>query len=160
MSTMFSKIRYISLSVMVCLLVGLIASIVTQSSIDTWYFNLTKPTFTPPAWLFAPVWMLLYILMGVAMGLVLNRGLHHIWVKTAIYHFGFQLLLNTAWSIVFFGVQSPFFAFMIILALFVVLLFTFKWFKIASPLAAYLLIPYIAWVGFAAVLNFEIWRLN
>ena len=160
MSTMFSKIRYISLSVMVCLLVGLIASIVTQSSIDTWYFNLTKPTFTPPAWLFAPVWMLLYVLMGVAMGLVLNRGLHHIWVKTAIYHFGFQLLLNTAWSIVFFGVQSSFFAFMIILALFVVLLFTFKWFKIASPLAAYLLIPYIAWVGFAAVLNFEIWRLN
>ncbi|TXK73572.1 TspO/MBR family protein [Mesonia sp. HuA40] len=157
---MFSKIRYISLSVMVCLLVGLIASIVTQTSIDSWYFDLIKPTFTPPAWLFAPVWMLLYVLMGVAMGLVLNRGLHHIWVKTAIYHFGFQLLLNTAWSIVFFGLQSPFFALMIILALFVVLLFTFKWFKIASPLAAYLLIPYIAWVGCAAMLNFEIWRLN
>jgi len=157
---MNSKLKYISISVLVCLLVGFIGSIVTQTSIDGWYLGLEKPDFTPPNWLFAPVWTFIYILMGVALGLVWNRGFHHVWVKTAFYHFGFQLLLNTAWSIVFFGLKLPLLGLFIIVSLFILILFTIKWFKVASPLAAYLLIPYAVWVAYAAILNYEIWRLN
>lgn len=157
---MNSKLKYISISILVCLLVGFIDAIITQSGVDSWYLTLQKPAFTPPNWLFAPVWTVLYILMGIALGLVWNKGLHHIWVKTALYHFGFLLLLNTAWSILFFGLKLPLLSLIIIISLFILAFFTIKWFKVVSPLAAYLLIPYIVWLAFAAVLNYEIWRLN
>ncbi|MDQ7917914.1 TspO/MBR family protein [Mesonia sp. MT50] len=157
---MNSKLKYISISILVCLLVGFIDAIITQSGFDGWYLALQKPGFTPPNWLFGPVWTVLYMLMGIALGLVWNKGLHHVWVKTALYHFGFQLLLNTAWSIVFFGLKLPLLSLIIIISLFILVLFTIRWFKVVSPLAAYLLIPYIVWLGFIAVLNYEIWRLN
>ena len=98
--------------------------------------------------------------MGIATGLVWDKGVYHKWVKTALYHFGFQLLLNMAWSLVFFGLNEIFGALLIVLSLFVLLLFTFKWFKVVNKTAAYLLIPYILWVGFASILNFSIWKLN
>jgi len=150
----------ILIAVLVCLGIGFIGSIATQASVDTWFVALDKPSFNPPSWLFAPVWTLLYVLMGVAAGMVWSRGFHHLWVKTALYHFGFQLILNAGWSIAFFGYQSPLAGLIIIIALIVLVLITFKWFKIVSKTAAYLLIPYILWIGFAAALNFEIWRLN
>lgn len=150
----------ILIAVLVCLGIGFIGSIATQTSVDTWFVTLSKPSFNPPSWLFAPVWTLLYVLMGVAAGIVWSKGFHHLWVKTALYHFGFQLILNAGWSIAFFGYQSPLAGLIIIIALIVLVLITFKWFKIVSTTAAYLLIPYILWIGFAAALNFEIWRLN
>lgn len=150
----------ILIAVLVCLGIGFIGSIATQTSVDTWFVTLSKPSFNPPSWVFAPVWTLLYVLMGVAAGIVWNKGFHHLWVKTALYHFGFQLILNAGWSIAFFGYQSPLAGLIIIIALIVLVLITFKWFKIVSTNAAYLLIPYILWIGFAAALNFEIWRLN
>lgn len=150
----------ILIAVLVCLGIGFIGSIATQTSVDTWFVTLSKPSFNPPSWLFAPVWTLLYVLMGVAAGIVWSKGFHHLWVKTALYHFGFQLILNAGWSIAFFGYQSPLAGLIIIIALIVLVLITFKWFKIVSKTAAYLLIPYILWIGFAAALNFEIWRLN
>ncbi len=150
----------IAISVTICLLVGFIAAVATQSSVSTWYVQLNKPSFNPPNWLFAPVWTVLYVLMGISLGLVWNKGFYHKWVKTALYHFGFQLILNAAWSIVFFGAKAILPALLIILSLFILLFFTIRWFKIVEPIAAYLLIPYLIWVGFAAVLNFEIWRLN
>ena len=150
----------ILIAVLACLGIGFIGSIATQTSVDTWFVTLSKPSFNPPSWVFAPVWTLLYVLMGVAAGMVWSRGFHHLWVKTALYHFGFQLILNAGWSIAFFGYQSPATGLIIILALIVLVLITFKWFKIVSPTAAYLLIPYIVWISFAAALNFEIWRLN
>ena len=119
-----------------------------------------KPSYNPPNWCKHPIWTTLYVLMGVAAGLVWSKGFYHLWVKTALYHFGFQLLLSSAWSVVFFGLQSPLFALFVILTLFVLILLTIKWFKIVKPIAAYLMIPYLLWVGFAIVLNFEIWRLN
>jgi len=155
-----STVIKILIAVLVCLGIGFIGSIATQASVDTWFVALDKPSFNPPSWLFAPVWTLLYVLMGVAAGMVWSRGFHHLWVKTALYHFGFQLILNAGWSIAFFGYQSPLAGLIIIIALIVLVLFTFKWFKIVSKTAAYLLIPYILWIGFAAALNFEIWRLN
>lgn len=150
----------ILVSVLFCLLIGILAAFATQSSVGGWYTTLAKPSFTPPNWLFAPVWTVLYILMGISAGLVWSRGFHHLWVKTALYHFGFQLLLNGSWSIVFFGLQKPLWAFFVILALILALIFTLKWFRIVSKPAAWLLLPYLAWVLFASVLNLRIVQLN
>ncbi|MEJ6546870.1 MAG: TspO/MBR family protein [Flavobacteriaceae bacterium] len=157
---MKKSIYYISIAVFVCLLVGFLSSFATQSSVNSWYLTLNKPSFNPPNWVFAPVWTFLYILMGIAAGLVWAKGYYHLWVKTALYHFVFQLLLNALWSIVFFGLKNPFIALLIITGLNVLLLFTFKSFKVADTKAAYLLLPYMVWVGFATVLNFAIWYLN
>ncbi len=154
------KTLHILIPIVLCLLVAFLAAIATQTSVSTWYPNLNKPIFTPPSWLFAPVWIILYILMGIAAGLVWDRGFYHKWVKTALYHFGFQLILNASWSIFFFGAKLIFPALLIIFGLFILLLFTYRWFKVVNPIAAYLLIPYIIWVAFAAALNFEIYRLN
>lgn len=143
-----------------CLFIGFLGSLATQTSIGDWYLQLNKPSFNPPNWIFGPVWTLMYILMGIAAGIVWNKGFYHKWVKIALYHFGFQLLLNASWSLLFFGMQKPFLALLDIIALFIVLLLTIKWFRVVNVKAAYLLYPYAVWVAFAALLNFEIWRLN
>lgn len=150
----------IVISVSICLLVGFLASIATQSSVTTWYTTLEKPFFTPPNYLFAPVWTILYVLMGISAGIVWSRGLHHIWVKTALYHFVFQLLFNALWSVVFFSLQQVFWGLLTIITLILLILLTIKWFKVVNKTAAYLLIPYAVWVLYAMALNFEIWRLN
>ena len=143
-----------------CLLAGAIGSMATQTSVNSWYLTLNKPFFNPPNWVFAPVWSALFIVMGISVGVVWHKGFYHKWVKTAMYHFGFQLLLNMSWSLVFFGLREVFGALIIVTSLLVLLLFTYKWFKVVNVKAAYLLIPYIMWVGFATVLNFSIWYLN
>jgi benzodiazapine receptor len=150
----------VSFAMGLCLFIGFLGALATQSSIGDWYLQLNKPSYNPPNWIFGPVWTVMYILMGIAAGIVWSKGFYHKWVKTALYLFGFQLLLNAFWSLLFFGLKEPLLALLDIIALFVVLLFTFKWFKIVNNIAAYLLIPYIIWVAFAALLNFEIWRLN
>jgi len=157
---MLKKIPKILIAVLLCLGIGFFSGFATQSSIDTWYATLIKPSFNPPNWIFAPVWTLLYVLMGIAAGIVWSKGYYHKWVKTAMYHFIFQLLFNALWSIVFFGFRSPGLAFLVIIILLVLILLTYKWFKIVSKLAAYLLVPYLVWVLFAALLNFSIWQLN
>lgn len=157
---MKKKLIYIVISVGICLAVGFLSSFATQSSVNDWFLALNKPDFNPPNWVFAPVWTILYILMGIAAGLVWSKGFHHLWVKTALYHFGFQLLLNASWSIVFFGLKEPFWALLVILTLLILLCLTFRWFKIVSQTAAWLLTPYILWVCYATVLNYKIWELN
>ncbi len=157
---MKNKLLYIVISVIICLAVGFLSGFATQSSVGTWYVTLNKPSFNPPNYLFAPVWTALYCMMGIAAGIVWAKGFYHRWVKTALYHFGFQLLLNASWSIVFFGLREPFWAFLIITVLIVVLLLTIQWFNVVSKPAALLLIPYLAWVCFAALLNYKIWVLN
>ncbi|WP_222981835.1 TspO/MBR family protein [Flagellimonas meishanensis] len=157
---MKKRILYIAICVAICILVGFLSSFATQSSVNEWYVTLKKPTFNPPNEIFAPVWTLLYILMGVAAGIVWSKGFHHIWVKTALYHFGIQLLLNALWSIVFFGLKSPFWALIVILGLLSMIMLTIRWFKVVSKPAAYLMLPYLAWVCFATLLNYKIWELN
>ncbi|APQ16944.1 TspO/MBR family protein [Maribacter hydrothermalis] len=154
------KIFYVVLSILICCTIGFLSSIVTQSSVNDWYLTLNKPNFNPPNWIFAPVWTTMYILMGISAGWVWAKGFHHKWVKTGLYHFGFQLLLNGLWSIIFFGLKQPFLALLVILALIVVLILTIKWFGIVSKVAAILLIPYLLWLCFAAVLNYKIWEMN
>tara|TARA_R110002049_G_scaffold28018_2_gene96381 strand:- start:107357 stop:107659 length:303 start_codon:yes stop_codon:yes gene_type:complete len=99
-------------------------------------------------------------MMGIAAGIVWARGFYHIWVKTALYHFCFQLLLNASWSIVFFGFKAPFLALLVIVMLLILVLLTIRWFKVVNTTAAYLLIPYFFWVCFATILNYKIWALN
>lgn len=150
----------ISLAIGASLFIGFMGSLATQEGITDWYPALTKPWFNPPDWIFGPVWIVMYVLMGIAAGIVWSKGFYHKWVQTALYHFGFQLLLNAAWSLLFFGLKEPLWALIDIVALFIVLLLTIKWFRVVSTKAAYLLVPYAVWVLFAAILNFEIWLLN
>jgi len=150
----------IALSIGICLLVGFLSGFATQSAVGDWYGTLTKPFLNPPNWIFGPVWTVLYLLMGLSAGLVWSKGFHHKWVKTALYHFGFQLILNGLWSIVFFGFKNPLFGLLVVLALWILILLTIKWFRVVSKQAAYLLYPYLAWVSFATYLNFSIWLLN
>lgn len=157
---MKKRIIYIAISVLVCLVIGFLSSIATQSSVNDWYLTLNKPSFTPPNKLFAPVWTALYVMMGTAAGIVWSKGYHHIWVKTALYHFVFQLLLNALWSIVFFGLKNPLGGLIVILALLTMILLTIKWFKVISKPAAILMVPYVIWVAFASALNYKIWELN
>ena len=150
----------IVICVAICLLIGFLSGYATQSSVNDWYVSLNKPSFNPPNWLFAPVWTVLYILMGIAAGIVWSKGFYHLWVKTAMYHFGFQLLLNAFWSIIFFGSKNPLAALFVIVTLAVLIVLTIKWFRVISKTAAWLMAPYLIWVLFATVLNFKIWELN
>jgi benzodiazapine receptor len=147
-------------SIVACLAAGAIGSIFTRSAIPTWYATLEKPVFSPPNWLFAPVWTLLYILMGIAAFLVWRKGSDDRQVKTALIVFLIQLIINASWSVVFFGLESPLFGLVVISVLWVVILVTVIQFYKISRAASVLLWPYLLWVTFAAVLNSSIWLLN
>jgi benzodiazapine receptor len=151
-------IKKLIYSLIICLAAGAIGSLFTSSSIPTWYAALNKPFFNPPNWLFGPVWTLLYVLMGISLYLVWSRGFKK--NKDAITWFFVQLILNTLWSILFFGLKSPLSAFIEIILLWIAILVTLIKFHKISKNSAYLLIPYLAWVSFAAVLNFSIFYLN
>lgn len=148
------------ISIVLCQVAGVIGGLFTASSVDTWYATLTKPSFNPPNWLFSPVWITLYGLMGIALFLVWRKGFQTQGVKGAIFFFGAQLALNTLWSILFFGLKMPLVAFIEILILWAFLGITLLRFRKISRLGGYLLLPYLLWVGFAAVLNFFLWYLN
>ena len=149
-----------SMAIGICLLFGFMGAIATQVGHEIWYPSLNKPWFKPPDVFFGAIWLFMYVLMGIAAGIVWSKGFYHKWVKTALYHFGFQLLINGSWSLLFFGLQKPFLALVSIILLFILIILTIKWFKVVSNTAAYLMIPYAIWVLFAMALNFEIWRLN
>ncbi len=147
-------------AVAICQIAGLIGSLFTTPAIAGWYAVLEKPGFTPPNWVFSPVWIGLYVLMAVAAFLVWDKGFSSKGVKTALAFFGVQLLLNTLWSILFFGCRSPFLAFVEIIALWLAIAVTgVTFYRVFKP-AAFLLVPYLLWVSFAAALNFAILRLN
>lgn len=155
-----NKIIPIALGITLCLLVGFLSSSSTRAAIPNWYAGLEKPFFNPPNIVFGPVWTLLYVMMGWAVGRVWALGKHHRWGKTALYHFGVQLIFNGLWSLVFFGMQNPALALVVILILGVLIERTIKWFRLIDRLATYLLYPYFAWVCFATLLNASIWYLN
>jgi benzodiazapine receptor len=147
-------------SILACQCAGLIGSIFTMPAIPTWYESLAKPSFTPPSWLFAPAWVTLYILMGVAAFLIWRKGLDIRNVKTALIIFLVQLVLNALWSAVFFGAKSLIGGAVVIVLLWIAILFTIlRFFKISAA-AGGLLIPYILWVSFASALNISILALN
>lgn len=146
--------------ILACEAAGLLGSIATVGSIPTWYAALAKPAFAPPNWVFAPVWTLLYAMMGAALYLVLRQGWQRPAVREGATAFGVQLGLNVLWSFLFFGLHSPLLAFFGIVLLGLAIAWTIRSFYAVSRPAAGLLVPYLAWVSFATVLNFAIWQLN
>ena len=150
----------LAICIVLCESAGIVGSLATFSAIPTWYAALAKPAFAPPNWLFGPVWTILYASMGIALYLVWQKGLEKPEVKKAAAFFGVQLVLNVLWSLLFFGLHNPGLALVDIALLAVMIVATAVQFKKVSATAALLLLPYLAWVVFAAALNFGIWRLN
>lgn len=154
------KIIKIALVVLVCVSLGYFSGMVTRESVTTWYPTLVKPFFNPPNWIFAPVWTLLYILMGIAAGLVWTSGSDEKAVKKALGFFALQFALNMLWSYLFFGLHNPILALVEIILLWLMIWETYNMFRKINKTAGYLLIPYLAWVSFATILNASIWWLN
>ena len=157
-----ANIKYaeLAVSIVICQLAGAISSIVTLNSITTWYAELHKPAFAPPNWLFGPVWIILYLLMGISLYLIWNKGLDSMEGKVAIALFAIQLALNAAWSPIFFGLHALKLSFYVILTMWAFIAVTIVRFHSISKPAAYLLIPYIGWVSIATILNYFIMILN
>lgn len=160
-------------AIVVSEMAGVIGAFFTTPSIAGWYAGIVKPVLNPPAWVFGPVWTTLFALMGIAAFLVWKKGLDRKDVKIALGIFAGQLVLNTLWSIIFFGLHSPGGALVEIVFLWLAILATIIAFAKISPpsssiwttaghgrLAAWLLLPYILWVSFAGYLNYSIWVLN
>ncbi len=136
--------------------VAALSGAATADSVRSWYPSINKPSWTPPSWLFGPVWTLLYLMMAVAAWLVWRQAG---W-GGALVMFGVQLLLNALWSPLFFGWQQIGWAFVDIVALWLAILATTILFWQIVPAAGILFLPYLAWVSFATALNFALWRLN
>jgi len=158
---MFDRESWISLVpfIVACFAGAGIGSFFTSTSVNTWYAQLRKPEWTPPNWIFGPVWITLYVLMAISAWLVW-RSAEWSSVRFALTLFFIQLVLNTLWSVVFFGLRKVGPAFGEVLLLWMMIVATTVAFLRVSLLAAWLLIPYLAWVAFASYLNFRIWQLN
>ena len=178
-----NKVAKFIISIVICQGAGFVGSLFTFPAIGTWYASLAKPGFTPPNWVFAPVWTTLFLLMGIALYLVWAKNWHievkpeEIEKKTwnplsrklftgswreenVVLIFSLQLVLNILWSVIFFGLKMPGLAFFEILMLWFVILYTIiNFYRISKP-AGLLLLPYILWVTLATALNFGLWRLN
>lgn len=148
------------LAISLPLIVGFIGSFFTITQITGWYLTLQKPWFSPPNWVFAPAWTILYIMMGVAWWFALKTGFHKPAVRRVTLWFLIQLGVNFLWSVVFFGMQSPIGGLVVILVLLFLILLNMHYFRFASPWSVYLLIPYLCWTSFATLLNAMIVILN
>jgi translocator protein len=139
---------------------GLIGTYFTFDAIPTWYASLAKPSFTPPNWIFGPVWTTLYTLMGVAAFFVWEQRFHKTHAARGMNWYWTQLALNAIWSPVFFGAKQMGLAFFIIVLMWCAILFTIRAFWKVSPASGALLIPYLAWVSFASAVNYQLWVMN
>lgn len=148
------------LAILLCEGVGITSGFLASANDNLWFDTLNKPTWNPPGYLFGPVWTTLYLLMGIALGIIWNNKSTERNKRQAYSLFAIQLFLNFWWSILFFHFQSPALAFVDILLLLIVIILTLFSFSAFSKLASWLLVPYLAWVSFAAILNFYIWNLN
>lgn len=148
------------ISLAITLIIGFVASLFTRPEIDGWYAILKKPSFNPPNLVFPLAWTILYILIATAAYLVWKQRNKSVTYNTTAGIYFIQLLLNFSWSIVFFGMHQVLGALLIITLLWVSIIFNIRWFGKFSKTAAWLLVPYILWVSFAALLNFNIYLLN
>lgn len=156
---MIKKLTVFLASILGSFAAGAIGSLATIPNIPTWYGSLTKPLLNPPNWLFGPVWSVLYLLMGVALALIILKVSKQS-KKSAYLWFGVQLVLNTLWSLVFFGLHSPWLGVVVITALITSIFMTIREFRRIDKHSQWLLAPYFAWVCFAAYLTIGIAVLN
>ena len=153
------SLRRLAISIVLCFVPAVLGSLFTVSSIGSWYTTLAKPWFTPPDWLFGPVWTVLYLLMGISLYRIwMHPGAPDIRLPVAV--FGVQLALNALWSFLFFGLQSPRYGLLGIIPLWIAILATIGIFYPVDRKAAYLLVPYILWVTIASALNYAVYVLN
>jgi len=155
LKSLFAKI---SVCIGICLALGLLSGFSTADSINSWYRFINKPAWNPPNWIFGPMWTLLYILMGIAVALVWHT--QHQNKKTALTFFIIQFVFNIAWSFIFFTLHAIGWAFAEIVIMLILIVFTTASFYKISKTAAWLMLPYLAWVSFATVLNGTILYLN
>lgn len=139
---------------------GLIGTVFTVSSIQNWYNLLNQPSFRPPNWLFGPVWTILYTLMGISLYWIWIKGTKKKEVRDALKLFAVHLVFNATWSIVFFGMHNiPLSLVNIVVLWILIVMVMIRFYKIDKK-ASLILIPYLAWVSFATILNFSIFLLN
>jgi tryptophan-rich sensory protein len=155
-----SDIVKLLISLAACLGAGFMGSLFTRAAIPGWYNLLQKPSFTPPDWLFAPVWSFLYVLMGISAFLVWRKGVKELHVREGLVIFLIQLILNILWSYAFFGLKSPLWGLIVIVPLWTAILLAMISFYRVSKTASLLLLPYILWVSYATALNLSIYLLN
>ena len=156
----YLKTAKVVFSILVSLSAGFVGSIFTAQTVDTWYEGLAKPWFAPPGGLISVIWITLYILIGISLYLVLTKDLTQKAVKVALGVFGVQLFLNALWSYLFFGLTSPLYGLVGIVALWIAIAATIYTFRKVSRKASYLLYPYIVWVTIALALNYSIYVMN
>jgi tryptophan-rich sensory protein len=150
----------LAISVAVVAVVAAVGASWTHTGPGTWYAGLTLPPWNPPSWLFAPVWTALYLAMAVAAWLVAGRGMHRRDVRLALGAYAVQLLLNFAWTGIFFALEAPGWALVDINALWLAIVVTTILFWRLVPVAGWLMVPYLLWVAYAASLNASIAALN
>lgn len=154
------QIAKLIISVVVTLSAGLIGLPFSISAVENWYPYLNKPFFTPPSYLFEPVWSILYLLMGLSVYLIWEKGIQNKKSREALSFYAIQLILNASWSIVFFGLRNLLFALVVIVLMLYFIYKTIVSFSKISKVSSFLLYPYAVWVSFAALLNLSIWLLN
>ena len=159
MTPAYTRVIQFFAAIAVCLLAALIGSAFTAPAVPTWYAALVKPALNPPAWVFGPVWTVLYLMMAVAAWLVWRANGWRL-ARGALALFAGQLALNLAWSSIFFGLRSPGWAAVEVLVLWLAIAATAGAFRPHSRLAAALLLPYLAWTTYAAALNWAIFWMN
>jgi tryptophan-rich sensory protein len=155
-----NDLRYALLAATSVVVASVAGQLASRSAVDGWYQTIAKPSFTPPNWVFPVAWTLLFTMMGAAFWRVLRRPPGTPWRRTAVALFIAQLICNAAWSAAFFGAHSPIYGLYVIAPLWVLILGTLLVFRLMDAVAALLLVPYLAWVSFAALLNAVIWRMN
>ncbi|MEM3363989.1 MAG: TspO/MBR family protein [Candidatus Micrarchaeia archaeon] len=157
-SQIIKKAGMLIIAILTCELAGVIGSLFTIPNIESWYEQLEKPEFRPPNWLFSPVWITLYALMGVSLYLIYTSG--HKERIPALAVFAVQLALNVLWSFAFFGLQSPLYGLIVILLLWISIVYMIFRFYQINRIAALLQVPYLLWVSFAGILNYFILIMN
>jgi tryptophan-rich sensory protein len=157
---MYKKVLKFIISIIICQSAGIFGSLFTFDAISDWYLTLEKPTFAPPNWIFGPVWISLYFLMGVSLYTVWKDELKSKTRNAFFVVFGIQLVLNALWSFLFFGLNSPLLGLLDIILLDIMVIVTIIYAKSLSKVAMILLIPYLVWIIFASFLNFMIFLLN
>ena len=158
--TIMNNVTKLIISIAIPVAIGATAGFFTATGVDSWYQTINKPSWNPPNWIFAPVWTSLYVMMGIALFFVWKADTSNELKKIAVALFAVQLLLNFFWSFIFFYQQQPGWALVEIIAMWFFILLTIFAFAQVSKTAAWLLVPYISWVSFAAILNYTIWTLN
>ncbi len=158
--TKISKGWKLFIAIVICQSVGIISGLLTNTKNNFWFDNIQKPSWNPPGFLFAPIWTTLYLLMGISLWMVWkSKTLQSEKFKTCVL-FAIQLFLNFWWTIIFFEFQMPMLAFIEIIIMIFLIIFTIFRFSDISKTAAWLLVPYVSWVCFAAILNYNLWILN